>query len=152
VRLHCIAIDRVRAPHYRAAADDYLHRLRRYLPCQELELKPFQARSADAVRQHESAKLIAAVPDGAKLIALDERGRAFTSPTFARWVGDFIDTSQNLCFIIGGAHGLDDAARGRAHLLLQLSSMTLPHELARALLYEQLYRAMTILRGEPYHK
>lgn len=152
MRLHCVAIDRIRAPHYRAAADDYLQRLRRYLPCQELELKPFQARNPDLVRQHESAKLLAAAPDGAKLVALDERGRALTSPAFARWLGDLIDTSQPLCFIIGGAFGLDDAARARAHTLLQLSAMTLPHELARALLYEQLYRAMTILRGEPYHK
>jgi 23S rRNA (pseudouridine1915-N3)-methyltransferase len=152
VRLHCIAIDRLRSPHYRAAADDYLQRLRRYLPCQELELKPFQARSVDVVRQHEAEKLLQASPEGAKLIALDERGRSMNSTDFARWIGSHVDLSQDLCFVIGGAHGLDQQVRDRAKLLLQLSDMTLPHELARVVLYEQLYRAMTILRGEPYHK
>lgn len=86
------------------------------------------------------------VPKGARLIALDERGRDFTTPQFAGLL------SQPSAFVIGGADGLSAPLRHRAELLLKLSSLTLPHALAQVILLEQLYRAATLLAGHPYHR
>lgn len=95
-----------------------------------------------AVR-HESRL---AVPKGARLIALDERGRDFTTEQFA------VLLAQPSAFVIGGADGLSAALKGRADLLLRLSSLTLPHALAQVVLLEQLYRAATLRSGHPYHR
>ena len=86
------------------------------------------------------------------LFACDERGDRLTSAEFARLVGSARDKAQDVAFAIGGAFGLPDAVRERANRSLQLAPWTLPHELARLVLAEQLYRAGTIVRGEPYHK
>jgi 23S rRNA (pseudouridine1915-N3)-methyltransferase len=86
------------------------------------------------------------------LVLLDSRGKQFTSEQFAEWLGRQRDQGkQRIVFAIGPADGWSDEARGRADLLLSLSAMTLPHELARVVLCEQLYRAFTILSGHPYH-
>ena len=86
------------------------------------------------------------------MVALDERGRSMSTDAFARWLGGRRDRAEDTTFVIGGAFGLDDEVRKRASLLLSLSPWTLPHDMARLLLAEQLYRAGTIIRGEPYHK
>jgi 23S rRNA (pseudouridine1915-N3)-methyltransferase len=86
-------------------------------------------------------------------VALDEGGRLITSETLADWIDDqMVGGVRYVSFLIGGAHGLDDDVREDASWSLSLSPMTLPHQLARVVLLEQLYRAMTIIRGEPYHK
>jgi 23S rRNA (pseudouridine1915-N3)-methyltransferase len=87
-----------------------------------------------------------AIPKGARLIALDERGRDFTTAQFAQLL------AQPNAFVIGGADGLSASLKGRADLLLKLSSLTLPHTLAQVILLEQLYRAATLLGGHPYHR
>lgn len=87
-----------------------------------------------------------AVPKGARLIALDERGRDFTTERFAALLG------EPSAFVIGGADGLSMSLKSRADLLLKLSSLTLPHALAQVILVEQLYRAATLLGGHPYHR
>ncbi len=103
--------------------------------------------------EREAELLIGAVPDGALIVALDETGRTFTSPAFAkqidRWRHDGV---RDVAFLIGGADGLGEGLRRRADLILALSAMTLPHLLVRPVLAEQLYRAYTILTGHPYHK
>ncbi len=103
--------------------------------------------------EREAELLIGAVPDGALIVALDETGRTFTSPAFAkqidRWRQDGV---RDVAFLIGGADGLGEGLRRRADLILALSAMTLPHLLVRPVLAEQLYRAYTILTGHPYHK
>jgi 23S rRNA (pseudouridine1915-N3)-methyltransferase len=86
------------------------------------------------------------------LVALDERGKLLDSVEFSRYVGKARDGSKDLLLIIGGDEGLDERVRQAADLTLSLSKMTLPHRLARVVLVEQLYRAFTILKGEPYHK
>ena len=88
----------------------------------------------------------AAVPKGARLIALDERGRELTTAQFAKLL------QAPSAFVIGGADGLSPATRSAADLLLRLSAMTLPHALAQVILLEQLYRAATLLTGHPYHR
>lgn len=86
------------------------------------------------------------------LVALDERGQLLDSVELSRYVGKAQQQARDLLFVIGGDEGLDPSVTAKAHLVLSLSRMTLPHRLARAVIAEQLYRAMTLLRGEPYHK
>jgi 23S rRNA (pseudouridine1915-N3)-methyltransferase len=86
------------------------------------------------------------------LIACDRGGRTLSSEQFAEWLRDRRDTARDVAFAIGGAFGLAESVRRRAEFSLALSPWTLPHELARLVLAEQLYRAGTIVRGEPYHK
>ncbi|MGR3540647.1 MAG: 23S rRNA (pseudouridine(1915)-N(3))-methyltransferase RlmH, partial [Hasllibacter sp.] len=94
-----------------------------------------------------------AVPGGAAIVALDERGRAMTSPDFAGWLARARDDGARDCaFLIGGADGLDPPLRDRADLVLSFGPMVWPHMLARAMLAEQLYRATQILAGTPYHR
>ena len=101
----------------------------------------------------EAALLSRQIPEGAAVIALDERGRILTSPQFAEALGRFRDHGRpEAVFLIGGADGLDPALRDRADLLLSFGAMVWPHMLARVMLAEQLYRAATILSGGPYHR
>lgn len=106
-----------------------------------------------ARKRDETARLLSAVPANALVVATDERGRDLDSAAFARLLGDWRDEGQrDIAFLIGGADGLDDTARRRARLVLAFGRMTWPHELARVLLAEQIYRASTILAGHPYHR
>ncbi len=109
-------------------------------------------RAAD--RQHDEARLIAAAcPADAALIAWDERGKALTSAGFAAELGSRRDQGQrSIAMAIGGADGLSPALRDKAALVLSFGQLTLPHQLARVLLLEQLYRAASILAGHPYHR
>lgn len=154
MRLTTIAIDKVRYRPWRDAADEYLKRIKRYgVRVTELELKPPRGKRSDAdQRRAEGELLAAALPDGALSVVLDERGRQLDSPSLAAWIGERRDLGQPLAFVVGGTNGHAEPIRKRASLLLSLSAMTLPHELARVVLYEQIYRAFTILAGEPYHR
>lgn len=104
-------------------------------------------------RSAEAALLSRQIPDGAAVIALDERGRLLTSPDFATHLARFRDDGRSeAVFLIGGAEGLDPSLRDRADLTLSFGAMVWPHMLARVMLAEQLYRAATILAGSPYHR
>ncbi len=100
----------------------------------------------------EAELLARAIPAGAAIIALDERGEQPTSPQFAERLAGFRDQARDVCFLIGGADGLDPALRERADWTISFSRMVWPHMLARVMLSEQLYRAATILAGGPYHR
>ena len=100
----------------------------------------------------EAARIDDAVPENAERIVLDERGKEFTTAQLARWLQGKLGDGRDLAFIIGGPDGLAPAIKGGAGLQLRLSSMTLPHGLARVLLAEQLYRALSILQNHPYHR
>ncbi len=105
------------------------------------------------VLAEEGERLLAACPPGAHLVALDPHGQALDSPALAAYIGRRRDEGvKDLVFVIGGPLGLAEAVRVRAQLVLSLSPLTLTHEMARLVLLEQLYRAETILHGEPYHK
>jgi len=149
-----LCIGKMRFAAYRSAADEYLKRLRHYLTLRELELKtPASPHlTPDQIREQESRQLMQAVLPATHLFVLDERGKHIDSMAFAALLGDLSSRSQDFAFVIGGAYGHHDILRSRANTLLALSQMTFPHELARVLLYEQIYRAMTILKNEPYHK
>ena len=101
----------------------------------------------------EAALLSRAIPKGATLIALDERGKLMSSPDFASTLARYRDTgTQDLAFIIGGADGISPELRANAHQSLSFGKMVWPHMLARVMLTEQLYRAASILAGSPYHR
>lgn len=118
------------------------------------ELKPEarDGRPPERIRAAESERLRAALPAGSVAVALDERGRDLTSAAFAEQLGRWRDRGDVPAFVIGGPDGLTEEFRRGAQVLLRLSSMTLPHALARLLLVEQLYRAWSILSRHPYHR
>ena len=122
-----------------------------------LALGPFTVTEIDERkardRAAQSARLIEAIPSGATVIALDERGKTFSSPDFARMLATLRDQgASETIFLIGGADGHNKALRDRADRLLSFGPMVWPHMLARVMLAEQLYRAVSILSGSPYHR
>ena len=135
------------------AIHDYETRAARYWPLEVAEVREERATSLtpDTVRKREGARLREAV-GAARVIACDETGRTFTSAAFATWLQKQREAARDIAFVIGGAFGLDRSLRDEAAERLTLAPWTLPHELARLVLAEQLYRAGTIGRGEPYHK
>lgn len=137
-----------------AAIAGYERRAARYWPLTVKEVKEAGGRgvSAAVTRRLEGERLLEACLDRGEVVVCDERGGAMTSADFAAWLGRLRDTGGAVTFVVGGAFGLDDAVRARATRLLAVAPWTLPHEMARLVLTEQLYRAGTILRGEPYHK
>lgn len=153
MRLILAVVGRPRHESLAAAIRDYEHRARRYWPLEVLEVKEESARatSVDVVRRREGERL-ASVVGSARLITCDVGGRPMSSSVFATWVQGLREAASDVAFLIGGAYGLADDLSERATTRLSLSPFTLPHELARLVLAEQLYRAGTIIRGEPYHK
>jgi 23S rRNA (pseudouridine1915-N3)-methyltransferase len=111
-----------------------------------------EGRTVEQMLGLEAGRIAAAVPERAKTVALDERGREFTSAAFARCVGRRIEEGIDTAFLIGGPDGLAAPLKDNAETVMRLSAMTLPHGLARVLLAEQIYRAMSIIQGHPYHR
>lgn len=139
-----------------AAIGEYEDRLRHYYSFETREVREESARRGldlARVKDEEGKRLIAAVPTGARIVALDPGGATWSSERLSRYLGELaLGAASGVAFLIGGAYGLSDAVLQAAHVRLSLSAFTLPHELARLVLTEQLYRAGTIARGEPYHK
>lgn len=137
-----------------ASIAEYERRAARYWPLVVREVKEAGGRSTAAAvtRRMEGERLLEASLGRGELVACDERGVTMTSAEFSSWLGRLRDTGGAVTFVVGGAFGLDDVVRARASRLLAVAPWTLPHEMARLVLTEQLYRAGTMLRGEPYHK
>lgn len=147
-----VAVGKLR-PSYRQAVDDYLRRLKRYATLKEHEVREAsRAPTALVQRAEEAARLEARVPDGSTMVALAREGVGWSSKELARQLERWLLSSRPLAVVIGGSNGLDQALIVRAHARWSLGPLTFPHELARVLAVEQIYRAFTILRGEPYHK
>jgi 23S rRNA (pseudouridine1915-N3)-methyltransferase len=136
----------------------YLGRIKHFYPVELLEVAPERGRQSESDaaiirRRSESARLIAAIPPRGFTVVLDERGQPLDSLKFAKWLERLtIDQPHGVNFVMGGDAGLDETVKQRAQKLLSLSAMTLPHQLARVLLLEQIYRACTLMRNIPYHK
>jgi 23S rRNA (pseudouridine1915-N3)-methyltransferase len=117
------------------------------------EIDESRGRRPEDRKAEEAAALEVLLPQGARRICLDERGKNLTSEDFARKLGDWRDAGAPLCaMMIGGPDGFDPAFRDRADLTLAFGAMTWPHQIVRALAAEQLFRALTILAGHPYHR
>ncbi|MCW5724296.1 MAG: 23S rRNA (pseudouridine(1915)-N(3))-methyltransferase RlmH [Maricaulaceae bacterium] len=155
MRLVIIAAGRIRPSPERVLLEDYLERATRLGrsiglgPAAETEI---DNRGFDDAGE-ETAALLAAVPDGARRVILDERGRALTSPDFAAQLAAWRDEgARAAAFLIGGPDGFAEPARKGADLVLAFGPMVWPHRLVRVMLAEQLYRAVSILTGSPYHR
>jgi len=147
--MRLIAVGKLRSGPERELFDRYNARLRPALAVTEV---PEGAGAPLEAKRREGAALLAAVPEPAFIVTLDLGGASTGSAGFARLLERWLGQSRTLCFLIGGAEGLDAAAIGRADHLLALGPMTWPHMLVRVMLAEQLYRAQSILSGHPYHR
>jgi 23S rRNA (pseudouridine1915-N3)-methyltransferase len=154
VRVVIVAVGKPRDRHLAAAIDEYETRAARYWPLDVVEVREASGRgvSAEQAKEREGERLLERAPEGATLIVCDELGDRLTSAEFAALIVSARDRARDVGFVIGGAFGLSPAVRAKASRAIQLAPWTLPHEMARLVLAEQLYRAGTIVRGEPYHK
>ena len=131
---------------------DYLKRLTRYTSVEIDETKGVKGDDREAVRR-EGQKLTSRIKKGSFLVALTERGKTFDSVDFSKWIEEMaLGGRSDITFVIGGSAGLDEALIEKADMKLSLSPMTFPHQLTRVILLEQIYRAFTIIKSEPYHK
>lgn len=154
MKLCLLCVGRLSIGYLREGAADFEARLRRYAPLRIVELKEEKGGKNDPVfiRRQEGRRILDRIPQGAFVVALDDRGRSMSSEALAGMLErHMLDSTPELTLIIGGAYGLSDEVKQRAELLLSLSDMTLTHQMARLLLLEQLYRGFTIVRNEPYH-
>ncbi|QJR13375.1 23S rRNA (pseudouridine(1915)-N(3))-methyltransferase RlmH [Usitatibacter palustris] len=155
MRLAIIAVGHKMPGWIQEGFNEYTRRMPPELRVELTELKPDDRGSGKTVEKAkalEGERILAAVPDGATLIALDERGRSVTTQGLSVMLSEWMRDGTAPAFVIGGADGLSEAVKERANKLISLSVMTLPHALARVLLAEQLYRAWSILAKHPYHR
>jgi 23S rRNA (pseudouridine1915-N3)-methyltransferase len=151
MRVTIAAVGRDRKSIHRDLYEHYAERLRWPVALREVEARG--RKTGEALRLEEAERLLAAVPDGATIIALDETGKTLTSRAFAAWISRGLDEGiGELALVIGGADGLDASILNRASLTLSLGRLTWPHLLVRGLVAEQLYRAQQIIAGHPYHR
>ena len=154
MHLDLVCVGRLKERHWREAAEEYLKRLGPYARVTMTEV-PDRDVTADEARalEAEAAALLKAIPDGATVVALEIGGRARTSEELASWL-EALGTAgkSHVVFVVGGGAGLHPDVLARAGEHLSLGPLTLPHQLARVVLLEQLYRAFRIIKGEPYHR
>lgn len=159
MRLLIAAVGRLKAGPERELLARYLERANAsgkalsLSPIEVSEIPESPARSAAKRKADEAKALLAAIPQKAKLVALDERGKTIDSEDFAKKLARYRDDgAAATALLIGGADGLDDTLRKKADLILSFGAATFPHQIVRILLAEQIYRAITILSGHPYHR
>ncbi len=146
MRLTIISVGHKMPDWVATATQDYVKRMPADCSIEIKEIKP------DLTPSKEAVKIAAAIPKGARVIALDERGKDQTTQQLATQLANWRQEGIDIAFLIGGADGLDASLKENAQALWRLSSLTLPHAMARVLLVEQLYRAWTILQCHPYHR
>jgi 23S rRNA (pseudouridine1915-N3)-methyltransferase len=151
MKFRLVVVGRVRDRGLAEVIAGYEERAARYWPLEVMEVKEEHGREAALVVRREGERLLEKAA-GSLIVACDERGDLLTSVAFADWMQRLREGGRDVSFVIGGANGLDVAVRDAAARRLTLAPFTLPHELARLVLGEQLYRAGTIVRREPYHK
>jgi 23S rRNA (pseudouridine1915-N3)-methyltransferase len=138
-----------------AGYQEYARRMPPDAGLELVEIKP-EKRAAGAstarIQKLEAERILAALPAQAMLVALDERGKQPTTMELSEHLARWMQEGRQPCFVIGGADGLDASIKTRSDLLLGISRLTLPHGLVRVLLAEQLYRAVSLLKGHPYHR
>jgi 23S rRNA (pseudouridine1915-N3)-methyltransferase len=153
MRLVIAAVGRPRDPALSAAITAYQERASRYWPLDVIEVRDEPARGARpaASRDREGTRLLERLA-GMPFVVCERDGQRRTSEEFAGWLQDIRESGRDVAFVIGGAFGLAESVTSAAWRRMSLAPWTLPHEIARLVLAEQLYRAGTIVRGEPYHK
>ncbi|HBT94988.1 MAG TPA: 23S rRNA (pseudouridine(1915)-N(3))-methyltransferase RlmH [Coriobacteriia bacterium] len=156
MRLDILAVGKLKEEYWVKACDEYLKRLGRYAQIQVVEVPDGSAKSAydiDSVLSEEATAIRRKLTPNTYLIALDQAGKQPTSEGLARELSNLQTRGHShLSFIIGGSWGLEQALKKQADTTLSLGAITLPHNMARVVLLEQLYRSFRIINGEPYHK
>ncbi len=153
MRIRVVAVGKDRSGLYAPAVEEYARRVARYVRFDVVEVPEARKHAGTPrAREEEAEAILAKVGARERLVALDERGAEETSAEFARRVARWLERGQDVALVVGGADGLAPAVRDRAAETLALSRMTLAHRLARLVLVEQLYRVLTMIRGEPYHR
>ena len=140
--------------HFVALIDEYVKRVGHYMPFSLTvipELKATRSLTEEQQRQAEGEQILKLLQPGDTVVLLDEHGQELRSVELARWVEQKRQTARRLVFVIGGPYGFSQAVYGRCDEKLSLSRMTFSHQMVRLIFTEQLYRACTIIKGEPYH-
>lgn len=151
MKITLVAVGRAKRGPVEELCRDYAGRL--LWTVEIVEVEPKKRLQGDLLKEHEAELLSGRIPDGALLVALDERGKALSSTAFAETFRGWRDGGrESVCFVIGGADGLASGLRNRADLVLAFGPQTWPHMMVRAMLLEQVYRAERILAGHPYHR
>ncbi len=154
MKVQVIVVGRTNKAYLKEAMNTYQRRLERYCEIEVVELADVKKTSSwprDRIRKTEYERIISRISERSFVILLDERGKEMDSMAFAEKLSSFQDHSRNVCFIIAGSLGAHVLMKEHADLKLSLSRMTFSHQIIRPLFFEQLYRAFTIIRNEPYH-
>ena len=154
MKITFVAVGSVKKSSIAEASADYLKRIKRYAPVDIVEVKDEGASlkmPREDVLRKEGQRILSALGQGGYTVVLADTGSSMTSAAFSKFIEGLMNQGRKtVSFVVGGAYGLHKDVYDRADLILSLSAMTLPHDLARLFLYEQVYRAFTIMRGEPY--
>lgn len=155
MKISLICVGKMHEPALASLVDRFATRIPHYMPFELVvipDVKTGKNASAQAICEREGEVILSKINPADHVVLFDERGRRLTSRAFSEFIERAATTlPRNLVFVIGGPYGFSDAVRARANGLISLSDMTFTHEMARLFATEQIYRAMTIMRGEPYH-
>lgn len=154
MKVTLLVVGKTTNPHIETLLQDYMRRLTHYIPftLQVLpELRNTKSLSEARQKQAEGELILRAVPATADLVLLDEHGQEFRSLEFADYLQKKMTVGRDVVFVVGGPYGFSEAVYARANGKISLSRMTFSHQMIRLIFVEQIYRAMTILRSEPYH-
>ncbi len=155
MKIVLVVVGKTSTPYISSAVEEYAKRVNRYVPFEIVtvpDLKTSKALSEDSQKQREGSAILAALQPGDHVVLLDERGREMTSREFSAEIDRrMIQGLKRLVYVVGGPYGFAKEVYDRADGKLSLSRMTFTHEMIRLFFTEQIYRAMTIMRGEPYH-
>lgn len=154
MKTELILVGRTADPHFQAGISDYATRIGHYMPFNITvipELKNTKNLSEEQQKTAEGELIMKQIQSTDTVVLLDEHGKEFRSIEFARWLTQKRNTTRRLVFVIGGPYGFSEAVYSRANEQISLSKMTFSHQMVRLIFVEQLYRACTIIRGEPYH-
>jgi 23S rRNA (pseudouridine1915-N3)-methyltransferase len=149
-----ILVGKTTNKHFQAGITDYCERISHYMPFELVtipELKNTKSLSEDQQKQAEGELILKQIQNSDTVVLLDEHGKAFRSIEFAKWLEQKRNTTRRLVFVVGGPYGFSSDVYSRANEQLSLSKMTFSHQMIRLVFTEQIYRACTIIKGEPYH-
>lgn len=155
MKLHVLAVGNRMPEWISSACGEYEKRMPREARVALLEIRPEKRESGKSLAQIQSleaSRIAAALPQGSITVVLDERGESLSTLDFAELLARAMQDGRDIAFVIGGADGVSQTLREKADRVLSLSRMTLPHGLARVMLFEQLYRAVSVINHHPYHR
>ncbi|MBR9860926.1 23S rRNA (pseudouridine(1915)-N(3))-methyltransferase RlmH [bacterium] len=147
-----LVVGKTRESYFKASEQEYLKRIKKYISFQYIDLPASKSETkAELCKAQEAEAILKRVNTHDFLVLLDEHGSPFSSVAFSKELESWMNHQSNIVFLIGGAFGVSEEVKSRADMLFSISKMTFPHHLIRTLFLEQLYRALSIMRGEKYH-